>query len=351
MSPRVPHHFLWPAMELPKSLAILSEACARNATDFEIVDTFTGFVARISRGGCSFLVGAAGIGIYPVNRAAPFAIARDKAFTHYVLEKAGFRAPQGCHFFFSAPERYRLPPGRTRDDAVRFAGRLSDNFASPLVVKPNSGKGAKLVHYVASSSALEEALDAITANDNIVLVQAFVDQPEFRLFVVDGEIAFAYRKSRPSIEGDGKNTVRALCEAAMRANLAPEWNPLESEYLRTTLSVRGLSLESVLPPGEKLAIDFISNISAGGRFAGFIEVAPDLRKWARKIARTVSLRVTGLDLFSRSELADVNDIIVTDVNGSPNLGTLFDCGHRELVLGVWRQILDKTFDNSWPEGF
>jgi hypothetical protein len=76
-----------------------------------------------------------------------------------------------------------------------------------------------------------------------------------------------------------------------------------------------------------------------------------LRDWARKLAGTVSLRVTGLDLFSRSELADVNDIFVTDVNGSPNLGTLYDLGHRELVLEVWRSILDKTFDNSWPEGF
>jgi len=145
--------------------------------------------------------------------------------------------------------------------------------------------------------------------------------------------------------------VRGLCEVKTRSSPDAEWNPLWSEYLRATLALRRLSLESVLAPGETLAIDFISNISANGRFEGFIEAPKALRDWAKRLAQAVSLRVTGLDLFSHSEFADFGDIIVTDVNGSPNLGTLYDLGHRELVLEVWRDILDKSFENSWPEGF
>jgi hypothetical protein len=68
--------------ELPKSLKILGEACERDAISFAVVDNFSGFVARLSKDGKSVLAGAAGIGVYPLNRAAPFAIARDKAFTH-----------------------------------------------------------------------------------------------------------------------------------------------------------------------------------------------------------------------------------------------------------------------------
>ena len=338
-------------MEIPKSLLILREACAQNATAFEIVDSFTGFVARITRNGRSHLVGAAGIGVYPLNRAAPFAIARDKAFAHYVLEGAGFRVPQGSYFFLSVPERYHLPDGRSRDDAGRYAERLSDNFGSALVVKPNSGKGAKLVRYARSRAALESAFDAIGAHDNIVLVQSFVDQPEYRLFLVDGEIAFVYRKSRPLIEGDGESSIRMLCEREVRARATPEWDPLGSDYLRAVLSTRGLSFESVLAIGDTIAIDFISNISASGRFVGFVEPSAALCNWATRLAKAVSLRVTGLDVFSSSRLSDPDDIIVTDVNGSPNLGTLYDLGHKELVLDIWRRILDKTFDDSWPEGF
>jgi len=338
-------------MEVPRSLAILREACALNATGFEVVDTFTGFVARIFRGRRSHLVGAAGIGVYPINRAAPFAIARDKAFTHYVLEKARFHVPEGSHFFLKAPDRYDLPAGRSRADAVRFSQRLSDNFARPLVVKPNSGKGAKLVTFVRSEVSLLTAFDAISEIDNIVLVQAFVDEPEFRLFLVDGEVAFAYQKSRPFIEGDGRSTVHALCEAAMRARPEADWNPLKADYLQATLEARSLSLDSVLASGESLAVDFVSNISASGRFAGFVEPTQELRSWAHRLARTVSLRVTGVDVFSHSALADVGDIVVTDVNGSPNLGTLHDLGHQALVLDIWRCILDKAFEDTWPEGF
>ena len=338
-------------MEIPKSLQILREACDRDGTRFELVDSFTGFVARISRDRLGFLVGGAGIGVYPINRAAPFAIARDKAFTHDVLQMGAFRVPAGGHFFLRVPERFLLPSGRGRDDAVRFAEKLSDNFEEPLVVKPNSGKGAKLVRYIRSHEAFNEALDAISTEDNIALVQEFIDLPEFRLFLVDGEIAFAYRKSRPTIEGDGVSTVRTLCETATRTHHDPEWNPLVSPFLHEALRARGLSLESVLGLREHLEIDFISNISASGRFGGFIKPSPQLRDWARSLARTVSLRVTGLDLFSRSELGDVSDIVITDVNGSPNLGTLYDLGHRKLVLDVWRDILDKAFENSWPEGF
>src|SRR5580693_5823804 len=174
-------------METPKSLAILKEACARNNVSFEVVDGFSGFVARIGRSGKSLLVGAAGIGIYPLNRAAPFAVARDKAFTHYVLDRAGFKVPQGEHFFLNPQGDYVRPPGRERADAVSFALTLSDNFAKPLIVKPNSGKGAKLVTFVRSEGNLGAALDAIAEIDDVALIQSFVDAPEYRLFLIDGE--------------------------------------------------------------------------------------------------------------------------------------------------------------------
>lgn len=331
-------------MEIPRSLVILREACAENGIAFQIVDEFTGFIARLSKGRESRLVGAAGIGVFPLNRAGPFAIARDKAFTHYVLEQAGFRTPPGGHFFLKAPGLYRLPPGRERADAFAFAQKLSDAFAKPLVAKPNGGKGAKLVTMVRSSAALDAALDSISEVDGIALVQAFIDEPEFRLFLIDGEIAFAYRKSRPAIEGDGKTSIGALSEALIQSDA-------KCEYLQMQLERSGLSRDSVLEKGRSLQIDFVANIAAGGRFAGFVEANAALRAWAARVARTVGLRVTGLDVFSKSQLEDPTDITVTDVNGSPNLATLYDLGDRALVMGVWRQILEKTFSPTWPEGF
>ncbi|MBV9330074.1 MAG: hypothetical protein JOZ55_00820 [Alphaproteobacteria bacterium] len=332
-------------MEPPKSLTILAEACDRHGVSFALVDRFSGFVAAIGKGSRQYFVGAAGIGIYPINRAAPFGIARDKAFTHYVLDRAGFRSPRGEHFFLLPPGAWRRPPGREREDALTFALRLSDGFATGLVTKPNSGKGARLVQFVSNLDEFDLALDAIAGTDEIALVQEFVDQPEFRLFLIDGEIAFAYRKSRKTLEGDGTRSIRRLLADAANAL------PTSSSYLERTLAVRELSFDSILATGQQLPVDFIANIASGGSLAGFLEPDDALRAWARRLARAVSLRVTGIDIFSASALAEVDDILVTDVNGSPNLGTLYDAGHRELVLDTWGHILQKTFDTDWPEGF
>lgn len=333
-------------MEIPKSLAILRIACDENNIAFRLEDEFSGFVARLTKGSKSYLAGAAGIGVYPINRGAPFAIARDKAFTHFVLGRAGFATPVGGHFFLNPQGDYVRPAGREREDALGFANRLSGHYRLPLVVKPNSGKGAKLVTFVRSPEDLAAALDAIAGIDDVALIQSFIDQPEFRLFLVDGEITFAYRKARTTIEGDGKRTIAELCKA-----MSAMFDLGHAGFLQAEMQVRGLNGNTVLPSGGILAIDFISNISASGRFAGFLDPAPSVRDWARRLARTVSLRVTGIDVFSHSKLADPSDFIVTDVNGAPNLGTLYDLGYRDLVMGVWRDILRKTFDEPWPEEF
>jgi len=337
--------------DLPKSLSILEEACVREGVAFAVVDTFSGFVVRLTKGGKSVLAGAAGIGVYPLNRAAPFAVARDKAFTHYVLSGAGFAVPQGEHFFLNPPDRYVRPPGRERSDALAYAARLSRAYELPLVVKPNSGKGARLVTFVQNEPELIVALEEIAQIDDLALIQAFVDAPEFRLFLIDGEIAFAYRKVRSEIVGDGESTVRDLCARLASERPEPFASLPTSSYLRSQLKAHGLTWDTVLGRNVRLAVDFVSNISASGRFDGFLTPSDALRAWASRLATTVSLRVTGVDIFSPSRFSETDDIIVTDVNGSPNLGSLYDLGHKDLVFDVWSSILKKTFDDPWPEGF
>jgi len=340
--------------ELPKTLAILREACETSGVGFEVVDSYSGFVVRLTKAGHSFPVCASKLSVYPINRATSASIARDKTWAHYVLEAGGYRVPPGDYFFLKTPRAgWERPPGRERADAFAYATRISEGYAKPLIVKPNAGTGAHFVLFVTSEIDLRHALDVITGEDEIALVQSFVDEPEFRLFLVDGEIMFIYRKTRASITGDGLANVRELCAALAAGARKPIDLKvlLGSPFLAWRLRSRGMTLESILPKGETLQVDAVSNISAGGRFTGFIAPNDALRAWARGIARTIGLRVTGIDAFSRSELSDPADIIVTDVNGSPNLGTLHDMGHKKIVQDVWKHILHKTFDEPWPQGF
>ncbi|HLF24285.1 MAG TPA: hypothetical protein VI565_10225, partial [Burkholderiales bacterium] len=329
---------------LPKPLQILSDICAQDGIAFEVLDGYSAHVARISKGGRSFLTGAGKVNIYPLNNAAAVTIARDKAFTHYVLREAGFAAPRGAHFFLTKERgRYRRPPGREHDDALRYAAELSRGFTLPLIVKPNTGSSAKLVTYVRSEAELRAALDEIAQDDEACIVQEFIEAPEFRLFLLDGEVAFCYRKTRALLTGDGQTSVRELF-ARMKGK------PPSDAFLRHRLEKRSLTLESVLPAGAIIEADFVANISAGGLIAGFHEADADLRVWARKLARATKLRVAGIDVFSVSELRNLDDAIVTDVNGSPNLTTLHDLGHHDLVWNIWREILAKAFGKAESGG-
>jgi glutathione synthase/RimK-type ligase-like ATP-grasp enzyme len=204
---------------------------------------------------------------------------------------------------------------------------------------------------VCNEGELNSAFDDIAPEDDIALIQSFIDSPEYRLFLIDGEIAFAYGKSRAALRGDGQTTVRALCARILQGESPRASGLLTSSYFNTQLAARGLIADSILLKGFEIPVDFVANISAGGTFHGLLEPQPDLKSWARRLSASISLRVTGIDVFSPSRLENVDDIVVTDVNGSPNLGTLFEMGHRELVFGVWRTILRKTFDEPWPEDF
>ncbi len=251
-----------------------------------MVDTYSGFVARIAKGGRSYPVCASKLSVYPINRATAASVARDKTFEHYVLAGGGYAAPPGDYFFLQPPRAgWSRPPGRERADGVAFAARLSDGYAQPLIVKPNAGTGARLVHFVTGEAELHAALDAVAREDEIALVQSFVDRPEFRLFLVDGEIMFGYRKTRASIAGDGRRSVCELCAALGSHKQAGAI--LDSPFLAWRLARRGLTRQSVLPAGERLQIDAVSNISAGGQFTGFVALSDVLRDWARGLARTV----------------------------------------------------------------
>ncbi len=88
--------------------------------------------------------------------------------------------------------------------------------------------------------------------------------------------------------------MRALCDRLIAERPEAFAGLTRSSFLRAQLEAHALRWDFVLPAHAPLTVDFVSNISASGQFAGFLEPSNALRDWARRIARTVSLRVTGI---------------------------------------------------------
>lgn len=324
---------------LPRSLAILAETAREAGYAVEVVDRFSAYLLRIAdrASGRGYLSGTGPLPAYSGNDMVLGALCRDKAFCYQLLEADGFAIPEGGHFFVSVDRRDCRPGGRELDDAVAFARRLSGDFIRPLVVKPNSGARARHVYLARDETALRRRMRAIAEEDPVCLIQALIDAPEYRLFMVGGAVQFCYAKSRPAVVADGSSTVAALLDGAVNAGSG------DRAYVALELERHGWHPDSVPAAGERLELGFVANISNAGQFAGLVEVPPAIAEWAERLYRSIPLEVMGVDVFSPSGLADPGDLIVTDVNGSPALATLYELGHHDLVRGVWRTILGRYF--------
>jgi cyanophycin synthetase len=322
-------------MKLPPSLEILRAVCAQRGLIFENMDPFSGYLARIvcPRTKAFFFAGSGTIPAYPGNDGVLTAIANDKAFTYALLPRLGLRAPEGEYFFLRDEFSDQRPPGKELDAAARYLDRhFAQTHAPPLVIKPNRLSHARAVSLARDAAEAMADLKGIAALDLIGHVQKLIDDPEFRLFIVKGEIIFAYRKGRPQILGDGRATIAALLTRAGRA--------VNPRYIAYRLSAAGLGPQSVLAEGAVLPVDFIANLSARGDFLGFVEPCEALRDWARHLHAALPLHVMGVDVFSRSALGAPEDFIVTDINASPALTTLAGLGQKAMVAAAWDRILD-----------
>jgi D-alanine-D-alanine ligase-like ATP-grasp enzyme len=324
---------------LPLPLEILREICERHGLLFSVVDDFSGHLAKVRcpRTGRFFLTGTGSLAAYPGNDSILAGIARDKAFASSLLKELGIAVPEGDYFFLNSDFIDQRPGGKELDAAELYLAAHFARSDTPLVIKPNHlsrGRFVTLARNVAEGMA---DLTAMAAKDAIGHIQLLLDAPEFRLFIVEGEIVFCHARGRSFVTGDGRRSLRDLLHTGGIQKLC------DARYLAHAMSVRGLTMESVLPAGERLSVSFITNLSASGALLGFVEPGDALRAWARRFYEGFPLAVMGLDVFSTSSLEDPTDIVVTDVNATPGLTQIYEHGHHDVVARVWERILEIPF--------
>lgn len=316
-------------IKYPEPVALLTQACKRLGYRVTTIDKFSGYLVEVSNGSKKFLAGAGSLATYPLNSANAFLVARDKAHTYAVLRKYGFSVPRGEHFFLTEEWIDHRPPGRELDDAIFYA----EKQGYPLVVKPNFGSFARGVNIVFDKDELIELLDTISEQTYLCVIQEYLKGREFRYFVIDGRVQFAYEKATPTVTGDGHRSIEKLLSKC------PE--KLSTRFIEYQLSESGLSRNSILSDGQTLTVSPIANVSAGGRITRFLEyLSEETEDWISSIAEAVQLRVFALDVIERGERGKI-----IDVNANPSLDSLYRYRRTDLILSVWKEILLKYFSD------
>src|SRR5229473_5157711 len=298
-------------------------ACAEFGLVFEDLDGGTGLVFSVASPTKRIHFGAGRCSWYPQNNATASALASDKYFTNVVLERAGIPTLGGKYFFLHERRRAHRAAGHEREDALKYFKKLGES----AFVKPLQGSRGDFAQAVHGEASLVRYLHEVSQHYDSILIQPVVSGLEYRIFLLDDEIVYSARKYSPFVLGDGIVSIRDLLIAHNEA--------LRSRGLSPVLVDRDVSLDIVLPKGERWDIPGRMNLSAGGTMVLEAPRSEASFILAKNAARALGLRVAAVDMFTDIG-GDPEATGVIEVNSSPSIRLLEESGRSDLILKIWR---------------
>jgi cyanophycin synthetase len=219
-------------------------------------------------------------------------IAADKMLAKQVLAGAGIP----------------VPPAIVAASAAEAQEAL-DELGAPVVIKPLGGShGRSVTVGVRAPHEAEAAFRQASEAGSPVLVESYVPGHDYRVLVIDGQVAAAAQLRPAAVTGDGSRTIAQLVE---QANADPRRGDgharvltrieLDDEVLRH-LDAAGLDGCSVPAAGQLVTLRRNANLSTGGTSRDVTDlVHEEVAEMCRRAAAAVGLDICGVDV----RLADI----------------------------------------------
>jgi glutathione synthase/RimK-type ligase-like ATP-grasp enzyme len=297
---------------------------------FRSLDGADGYLFEVSDGARRATF-AAGAGTpYALNDARAASLARDKAFCAEVLRQSGVPVLPGRMFFVTTRWADMRTPGREPADALAFAATAE----YPMFCKPLTASNGLYAEVIESADEFADYMARVSREHFAILIQPFVRAPEHRVFVLNGEALFSYRKRLAQVTGDGRRKLRELVATLPREAEAPPLKPRGRD-------ARGhlLAADDVVLADEVVVLEGPANRAAGGGADSVRDGAPEpLARIAIEAAAALGLSLAAVDLFNVS--GDGSELAVIEVNSNPMIATLEEQGRWDLIETIWRANID-----------
>jgi cyanophycin synthetase len=272
-------------------------------------------------------------------------IAADKQLSKQLLAAAGIPVPAGV-------------VARSADEAAAALAELG----GPVVIKPLGGShGANLTIGVRSAAEAAAAYGKASAAGGVVLVESLVPGGDYRVLVVDGQIAAAAQLRPASVTGDGTHTIGQLVELANGDPRRGRGHSRELTVIKLDadalghLETLGLDDHSVPAAGQVVTLRRNANLSTGGTSKDVTElVHAEVADMCRRAAAVSSLDICGIDLRLADISAPLHDLAghgpaqpcaVLELNACPGLRM-----HLSPTEGTPRDVAAAVLDSLYPAG-
>jgi glutathione synthase/RimK-type ligase-like ATP-grasp enzyme len=264
-----------------------------------------------------------------LNSSITHRIANDKAATADVLEACGI--PSVAHTPFLNPKlSVHIPRTGSWEAMLQLLGQNPQG----IVVKPNEGTGGNSVFRVCTHSELELAVSTVFSTERSLAVSPYLTiDEEVRVILIDDIPVVVYGKSRPSVVGDGKQSVLQLALAAIPGDkLLAALPDMTGDLDRSILS-------DIPPVGQRRAMNWRHNLGRGAEpvlleDGAIRQACVDM---ALTAAQAIALRFGSVDVVKVDgswRILEINSgVMMEALNGL----------HPDLVDSVYHAALDKIF--------
>lgn len=218
--------------------------------------------------------------------------------------------------------------------------KLFDNISYPIILKPSDSYGGSDVFCNIKNK--EEALDKVQFfyKNNIfpIVVQNHIFGNEYRVLVFNNKVLNIYEKVKPSITGNGKDSIKKLIEEYNIKNKFKKDN-----YYLDYIKKQNYSLDYILEKEKKINLIDESrpmNLSSGTsiQFISLDKVHPDNLNLFSNFNSKVGMIYGGIDFIipDISKSYKNNGGVIIEINESPGL-TGYPKNYFSNILKLWTE--------------
>jgi cyanophycin synthetase len=241
--------------------------------------------------------------ISPLNATAYSKLSKNKRETIFTLKKAGI----------PVPEQIRI---KTFEDIELFY-----KIHPKLVIKPIDSSGGKGVIVLPKENELQDAYNRALIVSKKIIAEEFIPGMNYRFLVLDDKVLAVALRLPPFIIGDGKSSVRTLIEDYNLENKRRGIPIVKlNSYTWQVVENQGFRPDGILPVGKQLYTRLTANLSQGGSIKDVTATIDESYKvLAISAAKTVHLRLAGIDVISTDLTKPGNDCRVIETNAAPGM--------------------------------
>jgi len=325
-------------------IRLFNEGQLTNVDDLYVESEY-GYLARIGyKDGSYRITYGNDLGL---NTGTSSELAKDKVYTKQILQQSGVNVPEGEGFLLPWwADRIREKNEAKGHSLTKTTDEIDEyvrqTIQYPVYVKPVQGSKGGDVYKVNDATELEEIIDLYNEKQvRLAVVEEAINMPDYRVVMLDGKLISAYQRVPLSVTGNGVDNTEVLINE-LQSKYAADGrdtllNPSDPRIIRH-LGQKGLGLDYVPPKDEAFTLASISNLSAGGTSVDVTGIID--QRWVElsaKIAKSMNLRLCGVDLACVDIRDGASDYSVLEVNAAPGLD------HYAMSGEAQKQIVDQLY--------